>query len=158
FFSRRSAQPPDLWPGADDRLRRHTNQSFLMACLRHPVFAKGAANTGFIGVHRDELVGGDVREEAPVEGVASSAALAALLLAVTHPLARSWRGGRTLAAAFPIPLRLDIAGKVHEAELLHLREGGYRVNEGGHEHGFALEQLTVDTVRFQNGAIIESAE
>jgi geranyl-CoA carboxylase alpha subunit len=135
-----------------------TNQSFLMACLRHPVFAKGAATTGFIGAHRDELVGGDVREEAPVEGVASNAALAALLLTITHPDARPWRSGRTLAAAFPIPLRVEIDGKVHEVELLRHREGGYRVNDAGRAHGFGLEQLTPETVRFQNGAMIESAE
>jgi geranyl-CoA carboxylase alpha subunit len=135
-----------------------TNQSFLMACLRHPVFAKGAATTGFIGAHRDELVGGDVREEAPVEGVASNAALAALLLTVTHPRARSWRSGRTLAAAFPIPLRVEIDGTVHEVELLRHREGGYRVNDGGREHCFELEQLTRESVRFRNGAVIESAE
>src|SRR6201987_3720067 len=35
-----------------------TNQAFLMACLRHPVFGRGAATTGFIGSHRDELVSG----------------------------------------------------------------------------------------------------
>jgi geranyl-CoA carboxylase alpha subunit len=135
-----------------------TNQSFLMACLRHPVFAKGAATTGFIGAHRDELIGGDIREEAPVEDVASNAALAALLLAVTHPLARAWRRGRTLAVTFPIPLRVETNGKVHELELLRDREGGYRVNEGGREHGFELEQLGPESVRFRNGAVIESAE
>jgi len=135
-----------------------TNQSFLMACLRHPVFAKGAATTGFIGAHRAELVVGDVREEAPVEGVASNAALAALLLAVTHPRARAWRSGRTLAVAFPIPLRVETDGKVHELELLRDREGGYRVIEGGREHGFELGQLGPESVRFRNGAVIESAE
>jgi geranyl-CoA carboxylase alpha subunit len=135
-----------------------TNQSFLMACLRHPVFAKGAATTGFIGAHRDELVVGDVREEAPVEGVASNAALAALLLTITHPQARPWRSGRTLAAAFPIPLRVEIDGKVHDVELLRHREGFYRVNDAGREHGFELEQLTPESVRFRNGAVIESAE
>jgi geranyl-CoA carboxylase alpha subunit len=135
-----------------------TNQSFLMACLRHPVFARGAATTGLIGAHRDELVAGDINEEAPVEGVASNVALAALLLTVTHPHARSWRNGRTLAAAFPIPLRVEIEGRVHEVELLRHREGGYRVNDGGREHGFELEQLTAETVRFRNGAVIESAE
>jgi geranyl-CoA carboxylase alpha subunit len=135
-----------------------TNQSFLMACLRHQVFAKGAATTDFIGAHRDELVVGDVREEAPVEGVASNAALAALLLTITHPQARPWRSGRTLAAAFPIPLRVESDGKVHEVELLRHREGGYRVNDAGREHGFELEQLTPESVRFRNGAVIESAE
>jgi len=135
-----------------------TNQSFLMACLRHPVFARGEATTGFIGAHRDDLVGGDVREEAPVEGVASNAALAALLLTVTHPHARPWRGGRTLAAPFPIPLRLEIDGKAHEVELLPTREGDYRVSDNEHEYGLGLEQLTPESVRFRNGAVIESAE
>jgi geranyl-CoA carboxylase alpha subunit len=135
-----------------------TNQSFLMACLRHPVFARGEATTGFIGAHRDDLVGGDVREEAPVEGAASNAALAALLLTVTHPHARPWRGGRTLAAPFPIPLRLEIDGKAHEVELLPTREGDYRVSDNEHEYGLGLEQLTPESVRFRNGAVIESAE
>jgi geranyl-CoA carboxylase alpha subunit len=135
-----------------------TNQSFLMACMRHPVFGRGAATTGFIGAHRDELIGGDVREEAPVEGVASNAALAALLLTITHPDARLWRSGRTLAAAFPMPLRVEIGGKVHEVELLRGREGGYRVTDDGCEHGFELEQLTQENVRFRNGAVIESVE
>src|SRR5262249_51926781 len=123
-----------------------TNQSFLMACLRHPVFARGGATTGFIGAHRGELVGRVVRREGRVEGVASNAALAAVLLAVTHPLARPWRSGRTLAAAFPIPLRMETDGKMHEVELLRLREGGYRVTAAGREYGFAIEQLTPDTV------------
>jgi geranyl-CoA carboxylase alpha subunit len=93
-----------------------------------------------------------------VEGVASNAALAALLLAVTHPQARPWRSGRTLAATFPIPLRIEIDGKVHEVELLRHREGEYRVNDGRGEHGFELEQLGPERCRFRNGAIIESAE
>ena len=135
-----------------------TNQSFLMACLRHPVFARGAATTGFIGAHRNELVAGDISEEASVEGVASNAALAALLLTITHPDARRWRSGRTLAAVFPIPLRVETGGTVHELELLRHREGDYRVRDGGREHDFELEQLTPETVRFRNGAIIESSE
>src|SRR5215475_12394117 len=52
-----------------------TNQSFLMSCLRHPLFGRGLATTDFIGSHREELVVGEHREEAPVEGVASEAAL-----------------------------------------------------------------------------------
>src|ERR1700742_1783596 len=91
-----------------------TNQAFLMACLRHPVFAKGEATTAFIGDHRDELIAGDHHEEALPEGVASEAALAALLLHVTHPHARSSHGGRTLAASFSIPLRVEIGGSVRD--------------------------------------------
>ena len=135
-----------------------TNQAFLMACLRHPVFAKGEATTAFIGAHRDALVIGEHREEARVEGVASEAALAALLLYLTHPDARNWRSGRTLAATFSIPLRVEIDRSLHDLELLRDREGGYRVNDGGRDHRFEIEAIDADVVRFQNGAVIESAE
>jgi geranyl-CoA carboxylase alpha subunit len=135
-----------------------TNQAFLMACLRHPAFAKGEATTGFIGSHRDALVIGDHREEAPVEGVASEAALAALLLHATHPHARGWRSGRTLAATFPIPLRVEIGRSVHDLELLRDREGSYRVNDGGHEYRFEIEAIDAQMVRFRNGVVIEHAE
>jgi geranyl-CoA carboxylase alpha subunit len=135
-----------------------TNQSFLMACLRHPAFAKGLATTDFIGAHRNDLVIGEHREEAPVEGVASDAALAALLLYVTHPHARGWRNGRTLAATFPIPLRLEIDRKAHDLDLLRDREGGYRISDGGREYRFEIEELRPEMVRFRNGVVIESAE
>ena len=135
-----------------------TNQAFLMACLRHPVFAQGAATTGFIGSHRDELVRGEHREEAPPEGVASEAALAALLFHATHPHARSWRGGRTLAATFPIPLRVEIDRSVHDLELMRDREGGYRVSDGGREYRFEIEAIDAERIRFRNGVVIEHAE
>jgi geranyl-CoA carboxylase alpha subunit len=135
-----------------------TNQAFLMACLRHPAFAKGEANTGFIGSHRDELVNGSHREEAPAEGVASEAALGALILHATHPHARSWRRGRTLAATFPIPLRVEIDRSVHDLELLRDREGGYRVNDGGHDYRFEIEEIEAESIRLRNGAVIEHAQ
>jgi len=135
-----------------------TNQAFLMACLRHPIFAKGEATTGFIGSHRDELISGRHREEPPVEGVASEAALAALLLHVTHPHARSRRNGRTLAATFAIPLRIEIDRSMHDLELLREREGGYRVNDSGRDYRFEIEEIEPEAVRFRNGVVIESAE
>jgi geranyl-CoA carboxylase alpha subunit len=135
-----------------------TNQAFLMACLRHPAFAKGEATTNFIGSYRDELVIGEHREEAPAEGVASEAALAALLLHVTHPHARSRRAGRTLAATFSIPLRVEIGRSVHDLELLREREGGYRVNDGRRDYGFEIEEMAVESVRFRNGVVIERAD
>ena len=76
-----------------------TNQAFLIACLRHPAFARGEATTAFIGKHRGELL-------APRKDAASEAALAALLLYVTDRHAPPWRNGRTLAATFPLPVRL----------------------------------------------------
>jgi geranyl-CoA carboxylase alpha subunit len=135
-----------------------TNQSFLMACLRHPVFGRGQATTGFIGAHRDALVLGEHREEAQVEGVASDAALAALLLHVTHPHARRETRGRTLAATFPLPMRVEIGQEVHDLELSRDREGRYRVHHGGRTHHFEIEELREDTVRFRDGVLIESAE
>jgi len=135
-----------------------TNQSFLMACLRHPAFAQGLATTAFIGSHRDELVGGGHREEASPEGVASEAALAALLLHATHPHTRSWRSGRTLAATFPIPLRVEVDRSVHDLELLPDREGGYRVNDGQRDYRFWIEEIEAEAVRLRNGGIIERAE
>jgi geranyl-CoA carboxylase alpha subunit len=135
-----------------------TNQAFLMACLRHPVFARGGATTAFIGSHRDELVGGSHREEAPVEGVASEAALAALLLHVTHPHAQSWRSGRTLAATFSVPSRVEIDRSVHDLELLRDRAGGYRVDDSGREYHFEIEEIDTEAVRFRNGVVIERAE
>jgi geranyl-CoA carboxylase alpha subunit len=135
-----------------------TNQAFLMACLRHPVFGRGEATTGFIGSHRDELVSGAPREEAPPEGVASEAALAGLLFHATHPHARSWRSGRTLAATFPIPSRIEIDRSVHDLELIRDREGGYRVNDGGRQYGFEIEEIGAERIRFRNGVVIEHAE
>lgn len=133
-----------------------TNQSFLMACLRHPDFARGEATTGFIGAHRDELVIGDYREEAPAQGVASDAALAALLLYVTHAHARPWRGGRTLAAAFAVPVRIEIDRTAHDLEIAREREGGYLVISAGSEHRFEIEALGGESVRFIANGVMET--
>ncbi len=88
-----------------------TNQSFLISCLRHPAFAEGEATTAFTAKHRDELL----TSHRPA---ASQAALAALLLYVTNPHAPPWRAGRSLAAGFPLPLRLDIDQRRHRAGCL----------------------------------------
>jgi geranyl-CoA carboxylase alpha subunit len=133
-----------------------TNQAFLMACLRHPVFAKGEATTAFIGSHRDTLVTGDLREEAPVEGVASETALAALLLHVTHPHARSWRSGRTLAAAFALPMRIKLDRATHDLEIVREREGRYLVSSDGSEHRFEVEALDGESVRFIAASVMET--
>src|SRR4029077_8045834 len=77
-----------------------TNQSFLVSCLRHPGFAAGEATTAFIGQHRDALL------VPPATGL--DAALTALLLYVTNPHAPPWRNGRSLAATFPLAVRVDL--------------------------------------------------
>jgi geranyl-CoA carboxylase alpha subunit len=99
-----------------------TNQGFLISCLRHPAFARGEATTAFIDKHRGELL-------APRADVSSEAALAAVLLYVTGPFAPPWRSGRTLAATFPVPVRVELDHGVYDVEVGRDRDGGYLAAE-----------------------------
>jgi geranyl-CoA carboxylase alpha subunit len=127
-----------------------TNQAFLADCLRHPAFAAGEATTAFVGEHRDDLV-------TPRADVSSDAALAALLLYVTDPFAPPWRGGRTLAATFPIAARIELEHVVHDLEIVRERDGGYVASRNGGEYRFDIDQLDGDTIRFRANGIMESA-
>jgi geranyl-CoA carboxylase alpha subunit len=126
-----------------------TNQGFLISCLRHSSFAKGEATTAFIGKHRDDLLMS--RADA-----SSDAALAALLLHVTDPHAPPWRSGRTLAATFPIPLRVEFDRVVHDLEIVRERDSGYVASLEGREHRFEIDELGVDTSRFRSNGVMES--
>jgi geranyl-CoA carboxylase alpha subunit len=127
-----------------------TNQAFLAACLRHPVFASGEATTAFIDKHRDELL-------APRPGAAAAKiSLAALLLYVTDASAPPWRQGRTLAATFALPARLELNG-VHDLEILRERDGGYAVHRDGRAHRVEIEELSRDIIRFRSNGLTESA-
>ncbi|TYO64839.1 acetyl-CoA carboxylase biotin carboxylase subunit [Bradyrhizobium hipponense] len=127
-----------------------TNQAFLMSCLRHPGFARGEATTAFIGAHRDELL-------APRQDSAFETALAGLLLYVTSPLAPPWRGGRSLAATFPLPAKIEITGHTGEVEVTRERDGGFTVAVGGRQDRFEIDQLDADTVRFRHDGVMDSA-
>jgi len=127
-----------------------TNQAFLAACLNHPVFASGEATTSFIGSHRDELL-------APRQDAAAEAALAALLLYVTDTHAPPWRSGRSLAATFPVPVRVELDHGIHEVELSRLRDGSYFASRDGGEHRFEIDALGCDTIRFRSQGLAESA-
>jgi geranyl-CoA carboxylase alpha subunit len=124
-----------------------TNQSFLMSCLRHPAFAGGEATTAFIGAYRDELL--------PQKG-AADAALAALLLHVSDPHARPWCRGRSLAATFAAPLRVEVDRTVHELEMVRERGGSYLVNGNDSEFRFDIDGLSDDTFRFFTSGVMES--
>jgi geranyl-CoA carboxylase alpha subunit len=128
-----------------------TNQGFLISCLRHPGFARGEATTAFIGNHRDELL-------APRADGKAEAALAALLLYVTHPDAPPWRGGRSLAAAFPLTTRIDLGHGVHEVDIVRAREGDYVANLDGGEWRFEIDELGLDTIRFRTDGMMVSAK
>jgi geranyl-CoA carboxylase alpha subunit len=127
-----------------------TNQAFLAACLRHPAFALGEATTTFIGKYHDDLL-------APRKDAASEAALAALLLYVTDANAPLWRSGRTLAATFPIPVRIELDHGIHDLEIVRGRDGGYVANIDGGECRFEIDELGRDAIRFRVNGVMESA-
>jgi geranyl-CoA carboxylase alpha subunit len=128
-----------------------TNQTFLAACLRHPAFEAGEATTAFIGKHRDELL-------AQGEVSLSDIALAAFLLYVTDPHAPPWRSGRTLAATFPLPLRIDIGQSIHDLEIARERAGGYVASLDGGGRRFEIDELGRDSIRFRSNGLMESAK
>jgi geranyl-CoA carboxylase alpha subunit len=127
-----------------------TNQGFLIDCLRHSIFAAGEATTAFIGEHRNELL-------SPSADAASDVALAALLLYVTDPHAPPHRSGRTLAATFPLPVRIELDHVVHDLEIVRERDGGYVAGRDGGEHSFEIDALGGDTIRFVSSGIMETA-
>jgi len=123
-----------------------TNQAFLAACLRHPVFAKGQATTAFIEQNRSELLA--------ARDAAADIALAAVLLYVTNPDAKPFRSGRSLAATFPIPFRLELDGRVHDLDVVRERDGGYLVTDAT-EHRFELDELSHEIIRFRHKGVTE---
>ncbi len=126
-----------------------TNQGFLISCLRHPGFAKGEATTSFIGQYRDELL-------APRANDKAEAALAALLLYVTNPHAPPWRSGRSLAATFPLTMRIDLGHGAQEVDIVRGRDGGYGAVVDGSELRFEIDELGSDTIRFRTDGMMES--
>jgi geranyl-CoA carboxylase alpha subunit len=127
-----------------------TNQAFLAACLRHPAFASGEATTAFIAKYRDDLL-------APRKDAASEAALAALLLHVTDANAPTWRRGRTLAATFAIPVRIELDHGIHDLEIVRERDGAYVASIDGGECRFEIDELGHDAIRFRVNGVMESA-
>ncbi len=127
-----------------------TNQAFLMSCLRHPGFAKGEATTAFIAQNRDELL-------APPANAPLAALLAGLLLYVSSPRAPAWQAGRSLAATFPLPARIEIAGHAHDLEVTRERDGSYTVSDGDRQAIFAIDQLDSHAIRFRHDGVMDSA-
>jgi geranyl-CoA carboxylase alpha subunit len=129
-----------------------TNQGFLISCLRHPGFAKGEATTAFIGNHRDELLAPRANANANAD-----AALATLLLYVTNPHAPPWRNGRSLAATFPLTMRIDLGHGVQEVDIVRGRDGGYVAVVDNSQRHFEIDELGSDTIRFRTDGMMESA-
>ena len=80
-----------------------------------------------------------------------------MLLYVTNPHAPPWRSGRSLAATFPLPVRVELGHGVHEVEIVRERDGGYVASLDGGEHRFEIDELGGDTIRFRSDGVMESA-
>ena len=125
-----------------------TNQGFLISCLRHAVFVKGEATTAFIGDNRAELL-------APRPDAAWEAFLAGLLLYLTSPFAPKWRSGRSLAATFPVPVRVELDHGAHDIEIVRERDGSYQ-GVGNQPYRVEVHSVGNDTVRFTGNGVTES--
>jgi geranyl-CoA carboxylase alpha subunit len=125
-----------------------TNQGFLISCLRHPAFATGEATTSFIGNHRTELL-------APRQDAEWEAFLAGLLLYLTNSFAPKWHGGRSLAATFPVPVRVELDHGVHDVEIVRERDGSYQGVENK-LYRVEIHGVDSDTVRFTGNGLTES--
>ena len=88
-------------------------------------------------------------------GKDSDTALAALLLYVTNPHSPPWRGGRSLAATFPLLLRIELDHGLRELEIFREREGSYLASLNGSEHRFEIDELDADTIRYRSGGVTE---
>jgi len=124
------------WHSASRPIRPFSLPACAIPCLRQ---------------HRDDLL-------AQRNDVSTDAALAALLLYVTDPHAPPWRSGRTLAATFPLPARIELDHGIHDLEIVQERDGGYIVSADGNEYRFELDELGRDTIRFRNSGRMESAK
>ncbi len=119
-----------------------TNQAYLAACLRHPVFAAGQASTAFVPMHGRELL-----DALP----AMRPALAALMLYAARALREGHDPSQVhLPLAWPVPMRLAIDGQPGQAEVLSLGADRYQVQTGSGQE--TLTVLSCDP----DGALIAS--
>jgi geranyl-CoA carboxylase alpha subunit len=72
-----------------------------------------------------------------------------VLLYVTDINAPPWRSGRSLAAAFPLPVRLELDGVIHDAEVGRGRDGGHYANLENTLYRVDIDGLDRDTVRIR---------
>ena len=128
-----------------------TNQTFLTRCLKHPVFAQGAATTAFIGAHLQALL------EINAELELRATAVAAMLLRETVPGRVDRMRRSVLRHRFAVPMKLAILGKTLSATLTAGRDGQTAVLIG--ERRFDLELIEIGTgeARFICAGVAERA-
>jgi geranyl-CoA carboxylase alpha subunit len=127
-----------------------TNQAFLAACLRHPVFAAGEATTAFVGQHHAQL-----RGEGELARPRARAAAAWLLLASQEGADRH-RSGR-LGHSLPVGLRFTFEGQPVHAELAQTAPGRFAIAIGEQAHTLDVVALHEGQARFILDGMLEAA-
>ena len=124
-----------------------TNQAFLAACLRHPVFGAGGATTAFIGSHGQAVL--DALVPLPVP-VAALALVACRALRLGHDPRRV-----ALPNPWPMPLRFAVDGTPGTAHLQALGGERYRVTVADTTHDLVLAGCDTQslTVRSSTGTL-----
>jgi len=128
-----------------------TNQTFLGACLQHPVFAAGNATTAFIQDHQDDLLVADATAHE------HAVALAAALLFETTGSAPQQPLLRHLAHALPVALLLEVEGTHQTVHITQTGPQAFTVAIAGREHQVTWVTLTTHTVRVVIDGIMQSA-
>ncbi|HSB22725.1 MAG TPA: acetyl-CoA carboxylase biotin carboxylase subunit [Burkholderiaceae bacterium] len=128
-----------------------TNQAFLMRCLAHPTFARGAATTAFIAQHADALLRRDEADDARVQ------ALAAVLLLETSAGARHDASAALLSATLPIALRGEIDGRALAATSTRVEGRRHQVAIGSQRHEIDVIELCPQRVRVLCDGVMEHA-
>jgi geranyl-CoA carboxylase alpha subunit len=128
-----------------------TNQAFLARCLDHPAFAAGQATTAFI-----EAYSADLLAERADNGV--HAAVAALLVYVSGIGAAHVRQGGALAHGYPIPMRLDLDGRIIEPTVRRERGDVFRIVLEDRTHALTLRSIEDGAVHFMHDGVLASAD
>jgi len=81
--------------------------------------------------------------------------LAGLLLYLTNPFAPKWQSGRSLAATFPVPVRVELDHGIRDVEIVRERDGSYQ-GLGNKLYRVEIHSVGNDTVRFTGNGLTES--
>ena len=124
-----------------------TNQAFLLGCLEHPAFVAGAATTGFVAEHAEELLRADP------EKAARARALAALVLGAI-PAAGA---PSPIAPRLPVTLRIVVDGERCEVALAPPGNGRRAVTVAGRTFELELLEAGEGSLRFACDGVVERA-
>jgi geranyl-CoA carboxylase alpha subunit len=111
-----------------------TNREFLAACIRHPVFAAGAATTAFVDASLDELTA----EDSAHRRLAAAVAPALLQTAADSAATDSEAATARLLPRHPVDRIMELDGTKVTARIHHVAPGALDIEVDG-----AVQRVTV---------------